>query len=105
MWLRTQPPVKCGGRGFHAARRRAGIGAAPTRAWPRTSSDVWAVDDPAPLRRARGRYFPRDGCTMMKFDWLGIFTFGNVWAFISSFSLRKVRAWRLVGNGFGNPQL
>ena len=42
---------------------------------------------------------------MMKFDWLGIFTFGDVWAFISSFSLRKVRAWRLLGNGFGNPQL
>jgi len=36
--------------------------------------------------RARDRYFPRDGYTTMKFDWLGIFTFGNVWAFISSFS-------------------
>ena len=32
------------------------------------------------------RYFPRDGYTTMKFDWLGIFTFGNVCAFISSFS-------------------
>jgi len=31
-------------------------------------------------------YFPRDGYTTMKFDWLGIFTFGNVCAFISSFS-------------------
>src|SRR4029450_8388278 len=35
--------------------------------------------------RATG-YFLRDGYTMMKFEWLGIFTFGNVWAFISSFS-------------------
>lgn len=60
--------MKCGGRGFHAARRRAGIGAAPTQAWPRTSSDVWAVDDPAPLRRARGRYFPRDGTAFRCFS-------------------------------------
>jgi hypothetical protein len=35
---------------------------------------------------SRDRYFPRDGYTTMKFDWLGIFTFGNVRAFISSFS-------------------
>ena len=35
--------------------------------------------------RARDRYFPCDGYTMMKFGWLGIFTLGNVCAFISSF--------------------
>ena len=34
----------------------------------------------------RGRYFPRDGYTTMKFGWLGIFTFGRVCAFISSVS-------------------
>src|SRR5262245_55715800 len=32
------------------------------------------------------RYFSRVGYTTMKFDWLGMFTFGNVCAFISSLS-------------------
>ena len=41
---------------------------------------------PAHVHRARDHYFPCDGYMMMKFDRLGIITFGNVWAFISSFS-------------------
>ena len=42
--------------------------------------------DPASRIDLDDRYLSRDGYTIMKFAWLGIFTFGNVCAFISSFS-------------------
>ena len=56
------------------------------------------------MHRERDRYFPRDGYTRMKFDWLGIFTFGNVCAFISSFSPMipfRLSRYVVTRQGFG----
>jgi hypothetical protein len=77
--------------GETAPQRLAGTNAPTNTAVRRTHTrDGAGIGEPDPSavvgKGRRGRYFPRDGYTTMKFGWLGIFTFGRVCAFISSVS-------------------